>query len=785
MSVIQRTEPRESERLRRESQAGAEKGPTDRAREESFFLGSQLGGIDPQDPTNCSFPFLRRMSKDHGVSMGVHYITMPLVKTSFFFEADDARAAAFADNIVRPIYGSTVQIICRFLNTAYSPAVKNTMVVNPSWKYLVDGQLKQVWDSSVVGALVYNPLIPLRPESTKLHYDDAGNYDGLAWDQAFMGLGGFYVGGQLKPTIDLSHSFFAAHGVEGEDGNPYGIARISYCAPIFHMYRYIWTLLGRAFENNADPGPTVRFPKDEAGRGPDDQANKDVALMIGRRKRSGSTIALPSDVYTDYMDRMTNRPKWDVNFDVPATNFAEIQSFLSYLEALKLRALWMSEQSLQEGSGSSSSRNVAKEMSNQRDASQAVLMEQIIGIIMDQLVRPAMAMNMPWYEGRLEMKTIGFGQNDENKIRQVFQLMGQQDVNKFGIDWRRLAEAEGFPMIDPAEQERQIAAAVKAADGAPAPAVTPTQGRRALVTQTGFGEMVYEQLHDPVSLSSAADGDFVASLPREDAWTVPAVVDAARAIRSRVSGFLATHYRDAAIFASKREEQALELLADDHDVLAPERAADAVLAGWAPNHDAADALSECLSAALDKAYEGARRSRLRSLAGSCQAPDTSRWRAERASWLAHQLSQSVRSDIAAEMSDALREGASVRAAAQALVARARDMADAQSSYLAQAEARRAYRRGSAEAAIGVGVTRFQALDGTGAIVSSTDDLRLDEQDLRPLPSAPADITLRRTELDDGLLARYDEDAHVVLLSPDLTAEQESKFMVALGDRFAA
>jgi hypothetical protein len=705
MTVITRTEPDDSARLRKSLER--EQGPTAEQRDPTQGFGARMGYGDNEDPTNVSFPFLRRIRRDHGVAMGLHYTESPPLRAAWFMQADDARAAAFADNLIRPIYGTTVSIINRFLWAGFSPAVKDTVKVNPGWTYMVDGEAKQVWDSTAVDALVYKPLKELVPEACRLMYDSSGRWSGIKWDQHYMGTGGFVLAGQRTPDIDLVHSFWATLSRQGEDGNPYGFPRCAYVAPIFHMYRYIWKLLAHAFENSADPGPEVGFPSDD----PDGKA---TALLIGRRKRSGSTIAIPTDVYKDFQDRNTNIPKWKISYSDTKTEFAALQQFLGYLETLKFRALLMSEQSLTEGDGGSSSRNVAQVMSSQRDAAAATLMDQIIEVIMEQLVRPAMAINMPWYQGRLEMRTIGLGKEDDDVVRQIFQLAGQKDLSNFGIDLNRLADSKGFPMLDPAERERQRKQMVEAANKTMTPAVEPTQGRRALVTQTGFGEMVYHQLHDPISLSSRDDGDFVASLPQTVTWEDRQVVDAARELRSHLAE------------AVKSPE--------------PDRIALAV------------DVQRCLYRAYDAAL-------------SATARDLRVKPARRDDGATELLDHRARMIVF----EALTEDARLEHLAQIEIAGVRNNAVSDVCLLADVQ-----------------VQIIESGPWRGRIMAPEDAIDLGQIcDLRPVPRAPDNLEIRKQKLDGEHMARYDEDAGVVLLSEDIDPQTEADFMIALGDRMVA
>lgn len=800
----------------RRAAASADQGPSDQGR----LLNAQTFGhllnnvIDPQDPTNVSFPFLRRMRRHHGVAFAMHLIRTPHIKTSFYFEAELAQVAAFADNLIRPIYGGLMLTILRMLDYGYSPAAQNREVVFPAWTYMEDGQVKKVWSNNVVGALIPKPLVPLRPESCRLSYDQQGRWSGILWDSAYSGKGNFFLGGINEPQIDLLHSVWATHDYEAEDGSPYGHARMALCAPIFHMYRWLWTLMGRAFENNADPGPTVGFPEDDGQVPEGDLTNQETALLIGKRKRSGSHIAIPSKPYSNYAnDRTTAVPQWFIEYVKNETDFHSMQAFLGYLDAMIFRALLIPEQSAINSSGSSSSRNVVKNLSSQRDTSQIVLMQQIMdGVIMDQIVRPAMAMNMPWYEGRLEMKTLGFGQDDEDIVRQIFQLVGQQDYKTFGIDLRRLADSKGFPMIGDKEfvaelQRRQDQAAQIATGGQPPP-VQPTQGRRALVTQTGFADadgnaqMMYVQVNDPLDLASTADGDFVVSLPQTETWQEPGVVDAARTLRNKSETFLSWAYRDAAIFVSKRE---VFLHLDEVDLADEGRIKSAVghlVSLWTPDPDKVSGYLSSVRRALGRAYDRTASSHLRRLRSSARVSQldqtAAQWLDEQGARLVTGVMQTTRDQLASFMADRVADGKTTKEIANDIRSHFASFPDDRATTIARTEIGSAYLHATVTTGIAAGVKKVQLLDGTGDECRERNGRIIDIQDaykeqlshpncqLRAvlLPNAPDQLEVERTTLDGEHLARYDEDAHVVLLSSDLTPEQETEFLLALGSRFA-
>ena len=691
---------------------------------------------------------------------------------------------------------------------------------------MVDGEMRRVWDSDVVGALLPKPLVPLRPESSRPAYDARGRWNGILWDEDYSGVGGFYVDGVVKPQIDLTHSVWASNDSELEDGSPYGHARLAYCAPIFHLYRWLWTLLGRAFENSADPGPIVGFPEDEGQPPPGEVSNKEVALMIARRWRSGSSIAKPSTPYSNYAnDRTTSQLKWTMEYVKNETDFDSMQGFLGYLDAMIYRALLIPEQSAIEGSGSSSSRNVVQNLSSQRDTSQIVLMRQIMdNVIMKQIVAPAMAINMPWYEGRLEMKTLGFGQQDTDIVRQIIQLAGQQDLSKFGIDLRRLVDAEDLPMIGDAEFAKELRRkeeqAAQIADQTQTPTVEPTQGRRSLVTQTGFADgqpvMTYVQLNDLVELSSTADGDFVASLPQTETWEESGVVDSARTLRNQSESFISWAYRDAALFVSKRDVNlpipaprtfdqvaAGITMADMLDDDRVRRAVDRLMQLWVPASERVDRYRSSARRALARAYDKTSSAQLRRLRSSARVSSkdeiAAQWLDEQGARLVTGVLQTTRDELASFMADRVREGRTMKEIAQDIREHFASFPANRATVIARTELAQAYNHATITTGIAAGVKKVQLIDGVHDECSKRNGRIIDIEDaykeqlahpqcqlrMNLLPNAPDSLEVRREVIDGEHLARYDDEANVVLLSTDITPEQETEFLIMLGRSFSA
>lgn len=742
------------------------------------------------------------------VAMGLHFIAMPIVQAPWYYEADLARVAAFADNVIRPIYGSLVMTILRFLWAGYSPAARNYEVISPNWTYRdVDGQVKKVWDNGNIGALVYKNVIPLKPETARPKYT-SGNFDGIEYDERF-GAGSFIINGLEQKTIDRSHAVWAVHDSESEDGSPYGFPRIAHCAPIFHMYRWLWTLLGRAFENSADPGPVVRFPTNELPT-QDSVGNKTSntkkALRIGTRRRSGSTIALPSDVYKDFQDRPTGTPLWAIEYPKGDTNFEALLNFIGYLEASKLRALWLQEQGLigdTSVSGSTSNRNVMESAGDQRDASQTVLVRQIDRLIDDVFVVPAVQMAFPEYTGTVRKRTIGMGTGETDLIRQFFQLIGQDNWRNFGVDARRLAESTGFPMLDPAEQQRQLEDAANQASSAPTPAVEPTNGRRALVTQTGFGQTEYVQLGGSIELSD--DGDFVSDLPSTDVYSEKGNVAVARELRNASVKFLSWAYRDFALYISKQEIPEFGTVVSDdladEEFLRGDRIkqfVDRMLRGWRPRQETVDGFSKSLRSSMEKVFSrtsSAQLKRMRSNARVSIDRDAAKWLDERGAESVRSIMSTTREQLASALADGVREGKTAKQIASDIRSNFQDIPAGRAKIITLTEVPRAYNFATVHAGLAAGVRQAQLIDGedhdercrvrNGRIVPLED--ALDEDLHHPccqfqvrLLSRSKNLSIRREQLEGERLALYDDESETILLSPELDYESEVSYLLAIG-----
>jgi hypothetical protein len=770
----------------RRSALGSDQGPTEE--EQAGGPGVPFirrGRFNAQDPTNVSFPFLHMMRKDHMVGMGLHFIKMDALSAPWWYDGDDARVQAYADKLIRPIYGDLFLIWARSLEFGYSPGSRNFQTARPNWKYFEDGVAKKVWDNGEVDAIVYKNVEPIEPETAQIVFDKQGRYDGIQYDARYGTASSFIIDGLRRPNIDKLHSFWGVHDKIGEGGSPYGFPRIAYCAPIFWMYRWIWDLIARGYENSFDPGPVVRFPDDDplsltdAG---ERERPVDRALRMGQRRRTGSTLALSSSTYKDIQERASSIYKWGIEYPKMETDFTSVLEFIGYLEAAKLNGLFMPEQSLTEGRGSSSSRNVAENFSDQRSSSQNNMLSSFHRWVDDVFTAPVIAMVFPWYEGELELKSIGAGSAANDLLRQVFQLAGQENYRRFGIDLRRLAEANGFPMLDPEEQQRELEKqqedAAKIANATPTPEVKPTQGRRSLVTQTGFGETVYHQIGSKIELSR--DGDFVASLPRTDAFSDAVVVANARELRAAIERLASWAYGDFALAVSKRRD----MLSDD---------ASETVRRWVPDTAKAEGHAQAIRRALEKLYQRTTDQAMKQAGSQNRILLRDELLDTRAIEGVGDVLLAARQRLSVVVEGIIEKGLDVRAAGGEVRDASNNDVMGLSSTLAKTIAQRTFNEALLLAGDEAGVKHALIVDECHADRHGTivmlQDIVLERapvscgMTVRLLPRAPQGLEVRREELEDGSGALYDEETETILVSPRAKREDEAAYMVALAHKF--
>lgn len=557
---------------------GPEQAPSMREQTGSFVnwrqVFDQLG--DPFKTERIAISRLRQMRRDPIIGFGMSFIKTPLIKADWYIKCEDAQVAAFVDDALRVVYGSLVLQLTQSLDFGFQAIAKRFELRTPTGTYIDPnsdaGTESPIWNQGSVQPVMLKTFVPLEPETVQPIFDkNTGEFAGIDWKPVDPAQTPARTG--MKKTqegsfmIDLYHSLWATNERDSVGGNIFGYPRLGYIYQYWWSYWFRWAIADRAFEKKADPSILIRHPDGQFvdERTGSTMSYREYALLMGDRLRSGSTVALPSEPFLGFEDRPTNIRQWDIEFIKDGTNFDPFDKSFDYLDIQKLRGLWIPEQALVEGRGGTSSRNVAATFGDAFVASQAVIMTMIDDIINRFIIPQLVIVNFPQFQGDCRKVTRGFASEDVEFSKQVVQLIGQGDPAELVkyVDVRETLREAGVPLKTVAQQkayEQQLAA--QAATAAP-PATPPVPGQAAGVvanpqSATGFS---YIQPRDVIAIDSAGF-QFADDLPKTPHFDDKAIRTNARALWTIWHEQMATDFEN---FAAFLEETDLELSLDAID----------------------------------------------------------------------------------------------------------------------------------------------------------------------------------------------------------------------------
>ena len=212
----------------------------------------------------------------------------------------------------------------------------------------------------------------------------------------------------------------------------------------------------------------------------------DYALEMGDRMRSGGVMTLPSTPYEGTKGTISVSGR---STSPGMLNFDPFDKSFEYLDIGKIRSLWIPEQSLVEGKGGTSSRNVAAQLDSTFTESQAVMSVQIVETINRCIVPQWLAVNYPEFlqnNGTAHVVIQGFADVDVTFTQQIIQLIGQQGpgINALltMVDLHKILDDAGVPLLDIQQQQIQQQRIVQQEQeaGAPNP-VAPKPGSNGTV----------------------------------------------------------------------------------------------------------------------------------------------------------------------------------------------------------------------------------------------------------------------------------------------------------------
>jgi len=522
-----------------------QQGPTDRA--QSSFLVQwdrilQIVGSNPFDNTRISYDQMYQMRKDAIINLGLHLCYVPIVLADWYMECKDPAIASFMDNALRRIWARFVLAMMNNLSFGHSPVVKRFGLEVPDWTFVDpeapgDQRERLAWDQGNIAAVVFRDGVPLAPEKVWPRWDQEGMFAGMRYAGNLRLPGAVMVDqiteGPPQTDIDLQHSLWVVNEQDAGFDSIWGWPRTGYAWKYHWAHEYLWALSNRFYEKHADP-PMIGWHPQGFVANPDGSdsalSNSERMLNILQSARSGSNIAMPSDLHQSELERFASGSgarQWDITQLKPEGNPQWFTDRFNELNIGKLRAVLAPEQSVIPGQSGQSSRNVAATLNENVDDVAAFTCVYLDHCVNRFVIPDVLRANFPWFRGECRKVTRGFSQEDVTVARQVVQLIGQQDPLALNLDVQEICRTLGLPVLEGAAlrawQQRYIAQAQEVH----AALVPPQGGNAGTVPALGNGGGLAPGLNGKQLVQGLQAGDlrvvYVGDRPRidlkaEDVW---------------------------------------------------------------------------------------------------------------------------------------------------------------------------------------------------------------------------------------------------------------------------
>jgi hypothetical protein len=438
---------------------GPDKGPSLKVLQDArralppYFGAEEVVG--KFNPDRITMRQMEQMRRDPMLRLGLHFRKVPLVRAPWRVDCPDPQIAAFVEGCLRRIWNELISGMLTALDFGRSCMVKQFGRDAPDWEYEdpATRELKPVWPDSDIPAVVLEPPHCLHPRGAEVEFGSGGNtFDG------FTHHGLSKKENDSKPLrVPASHALWYVNEREESFGDWYGYPATGYAFRYWWSYWYRWLLGDRHFEQDADPPLIVDYPPGTSPNPDDDTAlvaNVDVAIAAGQALRSGSTVALSSDVYASDVDgRPTGTRKWDARFLKGGENMGAFQDSFEYLDIMKLRAVLVPEQALVEGVQGSGSRNVAEAHGDALVESQAITLASLVRHVNDYVVPDLIAQNFVT-PPEARVITEGLRPQDAEMTSELLRILASNDPKALQVNIRKLAEQAGLPLLTPDEIEK-------------------------------------------------------------------------------------------------------------------------------------------------------------------------------------------------------------------------------------------------------------------------------------------------------------------------------------------
>jgi hypothetical protein len=806
--------PADVRRLR--EQLVRDQAPSARQRSEYFDV-SRFSSRHPYSARRIPINTLLEMRVDAILRFAQLVALVSIFTAKWRIESPSARKAAFVDHALRRIIGRLIVQFYESWNMGWQALVKEFGLMDPGWQF-IDREArggpaaKPVWDGGPqVPALVWEPFVPLHPKIVTPVWTEGGSFNGIA----LSGSGGYFFptvdvaasdiienplagpyssqNDQQQKKVDVGHSLWVVNERDSEFGSIWGRSRLSYA------YKYWWSaemtlgILNRSVERKGDPTIVSLYPQGSSTVDGQEINNQQIAQQIGQMARSGAVLTVPSEVWGEDSGTSNQSPKWKVFPLETAENFDKLRGVLDYLDTMKFRAMAVSELALAEGSGGTSSRNVAATTGERTHEAQIFTQVEWDEIINRYMIPQLADANFPELRDVPARKvTQAFGEDEAALAADILRSFANADPTQLplnlpallerfqidSLDGKQLADWEKR-MADQAEQKTQPPPAPARPGG---PAGQPVAG----TTDTGF----YYDAPERIELEDEA---LLSALPKTKHYSDRAVLAQTRLVRRLWHDYLTAAYEDFATRVADADLSEAALA-----VPKPTEAARAIVAGWRVSNEVTAKVVKATAAALTRILSRAGALELSSSRMATETFDPSAervgdWVTENVGALVRHVDKTTRDQLRTFLAAQLEQGVAADQIAKNMRSHFEGFPAWRADMIARTEGMRFYNAGTLFAADAAGA-QVQALDAQkgptdkmcedrhGRIYPIVDawreSVRVHPRDTLAFRIVPLGVSfVHRPAQEMGeVAAQVDQERRVVYLVEGLDQATESRFL---------
>lgn len=767
----------------------------------------------PHSARKLSFSQMYEMQTHAIIAFAALVSLIPMFQAKWKIECASARKAQFLDNALRRIYGRLISQFSQSWFFGLQGLVKMFALTDPGWRFIdTEGgpSIEQVWDGGPnVPALIWEPFVPLRPEAIEPIYDEqSGKFDGIRFDGT--GVFGFPTvpifsssasSNEIARKVDLDHSLWVTNQRDAQFGSVWGWPRTGYAFKPWWAWEMTMATLNRSVERKGDPTSRVRHPRgssvDAAGEERDNQL---IALEIGEKMRSGSVLAMSSELYDDLEGAGKAVPKWDADYLEVKENFAELREILGYLDVAMFRSMMVSELSVAEGSGGTSSRNVAAETGVRTAETQNGTQQEWDDYINRYMLPQLADENFPELRDVPARKvTKTFGDDEAEMAKRIFESFANANSGDLPLDWTAMAEEFGLKTLSLEAIVEDMKRREQQATQQQPPAAAPSANGAAGTVDTGFGEVLYVDARERIELE---DDALLRSLPSTKHYEDKVVLANTRLIRKTWRDLLKAQYEDFVGHLEKMNlSEPIDLAADD-DEERIRRVAGRIVKSWGYSAAKTAAAVKRTATALADVFDRAGRLELKRASLSDedwnpQEKELAEWVKTNAAAMVRSVEDTTRENLRAFLYQQVKSDRNASQIAQAARERFVDYPNWRADRLARTEVRKYYNAATAFAAEAVDA-QIQMIDNRpgddpdcrkrhGKIVSPREFLRHDLEE-HPYGNLAGRIlknsvrlSIQTTNGDGGdYAARVDRDTGIIYMREDLSEEDAAHFLDQVG-----